>query len=191
MKRATSTSFTSNSRGGARQRVAKHAAEVKASKVPSQLAMHLLSLWGWGLMSTPQVQHIMKLAKADMDNLVAGTLDMDDIDMITNIGCGGQYAGNTLRDLNIKLGKAPLHDAMHRFRIPLKSDICALGTIDREQTLILPHIVFATLYHAHRSDWETVISGPPGALERFWSDMVLSGLMSGVVEVCGFPYARF
>jgi hypothetical protein len=47
-------------------------------------------LWGWGLMSTPQIQHIVKVAKEDMDNLVAGALDMDDIHMLANIGCGGE-----------------------------------------------------------------------------------------------------
>ena len=85
----------------------------------------------------------------------------------------GRYAGNTLRDLNKKLGAAPLHEAAHRFRTPMKAELCGLHTTEREQTLLLPHVVFAVMHRDYPSEFKKKLLGPPAALEKFWSEMVV------------------
>ena len=123
-------------------------------------------------MSTPQIQMIMAKARADMNSFSTGTLDMSEIDMISSIGSEGRWAGNTLRDLNTALGKAPLHQAIHRFRTPLKSELCSWAVVEREQSIVLPHLVFATLCKDHPGEFQSTMVGEAGAMERFWADMV-------------------
>ncbi len=123
-------------------------------------------------MSTPQVQHIVQLLQEDVDKAVAGRLDLEQIRSVARIGSHGTYAGNTLRDLDRQLGQAPLNEALHGFSAPLKSDLVALHTVAREQQLILPHVVFATIFNSHQSDFRRLFSGGDGALRNFWSDMV-------------------
>ena len=85
----------------------------------------------------------------------------------------GRYAGNTLRDLELALGNSPLHQAVHRFRMPLKSELCSWVTVEREQSMLLPHVVFATLCHDYPDEFQAKMLGPSGATEKFWADMVV------------------
>lgn len=84
----------------------------------------------------------------------------------------GRWAGNTLRDLEIALGKAPLLRAIHGFRTPLKSELCSWATVEREQSMILPHILFATMYTDHPGEFFSTLVGEAGKMEQFWADMV-------------------
>ncbi len=85
----------------------------------------------------------------------------------------GKYTGNTYRDLDKKLGNAPLHKSLHKFRTPMKSELCSLATTEREQQMLLPHVAFATLCEDHPDDFRRLMLGPPGAMQKFWDDMAL------------------
>lgn len=108
--------FVSNTKGGVRQRLERDQAKERSLKHPSSLVEYVLSMWGWGLMSTPQLQLIMQKAKEDIYNATNGTLDMTDINRLSGIGASGAYQNNMLRDLNTALKAAPLQQALHRFR---------------------------------------------------------------------------
>lgn len=91
---------------------------------------------------------------------------------MAHVPFGGKYAGNTFRDLERRLGHTPLHQSLHKFRIPMKSELYSLVTTEREQQMILPHVVFATLCEDRPDDFRRLMLGPPGATQKFWDDMV-------------------
>ena len=90
-----------------------------------------------------------------------------------HVQSGGNYAGNTLRDLDRALGTSPLHQALHGFRIPLKVELCSWHTVEREQTMVLPHVLFSVMCHEYPEEFQRKMVGPRGAMEQFWTDMVL------------------
>ena len=159
--------FVSTKRGGARQRAAREDASASAgvSASPSSVATHLLELWAWGHISPSMIQAIMSRMREDLESASRGVLDMSEIDALAGLGSSGRHVCNLNRDLNDKLGDPPLHAAISRYEIPLKTPHHGFASVPRLQEFLLPHEMFAHLHDNHPSAFESKMTGSPGKLE--------------------------
>jgi hypothetical protein len=145
------------------------------------LAEYLLEKWAWGFMSVQMMQSIISLAVADIEAAKEGKLDMGLLTKLSNLGTQGVHSQNCMRDLGKCIEKPPLEAALFRFDAPLRSQHSRLVIQTKEQTVLLPHVAFATMYHDHRHAFDNVFIGEGGVdeQERFWDAMSDHPAMEG------------
>ena len=162
MKRARSR--TRSAKGGVRQRLRASAREADGHvHSTSALARLLLSLFSWGEMSPQLVQKIASAAFQDAQALVAGQSNLQDLERIASIGSAGRYPNKCYADL--------LRAVPFKVSIPMATP-CKLtfkeSLGDLTQHVLLPHELFAALFHAYPSIWRTSIMPNVERLEQFW-----------------------
>ena len=150
---------------GYKQRLARKEKEQQEQPVQSKLASELLSLWSWGQLSAPVVQKLADAASAD-------GLDHPQIDKLAKIGARGKYPGNMQRDMSLITGDfAALSGCSTTIPIRLKKlnkNVTEEVPID----FLLPHKLFAALFHEFPSAFEgSLCGGAVGNIAKFWKQM--------------------
>ena len=163
--------FEARAKGGARQQRARAEATSAAALEPSALAGHTMNLWAWGHMSPQQVQKIMSLMKADLAKAREGKLDDHDVNVLASLGSGGAFSGNCHRDLMRSINPPSIMKGIQQHDVLAKSHLQSLTKTTRPQSLLLPHVLFAILYHDHHEAFESRARGAQGKLQSFWRDM--------------------
>lgn len=161
---AMTRSRTRSDKGGARQRLKAYARERDGHvQSTSALARLLLSLFSWGEMSPQLVQKIASAAFEDAQALVAGQSTLEDLEKIASIGSARRYPNKCYFDL--------LHALPFKVSIPMATS-CKLtfkeSLGDLTQHVLLPHKLFAALFHSCPSIWRKSIMPDVERQERFW-----------------------
>ena len=164
--------------GGNNQKLAQ-LKEEEGDTGPSQLAAHLLGLWSWGNMSAPLVQALALSAVKD-------GLQHPDVVKLSKIGSSGKYPGNMQRDLALLTkGYTDLAEAESVFPIMLKNLKTKLSA-DVQLKFLLPHKLFACLYHHMPSAFQaSVLGGDPANVAKFWVAMKDNPIFTSRPELRG------
>ena len=129
----------------------------------SALARLLLTLFSWGEMSPQLVQKIASAAFEDAQALLAGQSNLQDLERIALIGSAGRYPNKCYFEL--------LRAVPFKVSIPVATP-CKLtfkeSLGDLTQHVLLPHELFAALFHSYPSIWHKSIMPDVDRLERFW-----------------------
>ena len=150
-------------RGGAQQK-RKWSQPPPEDIAESKLAAFLLDQWSWGCMSAPMIQ---KIAAAGLHDGARHP----DVAMIAGLGSNGQHEQNINSELLRALVKNHVSAALHPVDVHVKKTNGSFFT-KATNHILLPHSLFATLYHHHRDAFEYRILGRDKAnITRFWNDM--------------------
>ena len=151
--------------GGSNQRLQQLMEQEEGEEEPtptSQLALTLTQKWGWGKLSAPEVQELAQAAYQD-------GLRQEDLYKLASIGSWGKHVGNMQRDLMLHMGKTvTLSDStfLVDFRLLVKGSSWA----DTTCTFLLPHKLFANLFHYQPSAFkEFILGGDPSNIKTFWT----------------------
>lgn len=98
----------------------------------------------------------------------AGRLRISEIVSLAAIGTSGAHSKNALRDLEQKLTKTHLSDAMHTYKATVRSTLSRFVTMSVVQSVLLPHVLFASMWEHHRDMFNRVFAGPSGEVSAFW-----------------------
>ena len=121
---------------GVRQRAAREKSDANSKLVPSALALYLVELWSWGLLSPQRMQIFMAKFQEDLANAAAGTLSMVEVDRLASLGARGIWSSNASRDLKNQLQTPKLQEARHGFIAPMRSHFDRLTVADHQQETI-------------------------------------------------------
>ena len=148
----------------------------------------LITLWNSGHMTPQTLQKIAKAVHKDMGRMrewnlakmvVSGgqlvTTEMDhfeDLEVLSKIGASGEEVRNCLRDLERHL--PPTSIVMPEpIQIPMKIKTGDPPVIeDVNQWLLLPHVLFAHIYHNFKEVWQKRFVGNAEQLSGFWDCQV-------------------
>ena len=138
-------------------------------EIRSSLVGYLLSLWSWGLISTPMVQAIAKHAKADIEKITGQMCPCEQINVVAGLGGDGSYAGNMKRDL-----VRYLSDLSHVETTLVDIPVCdSSGANPRWSKLkvLLPHVLFANMFNNYPKAFASKICRGPTQLQSWWKSM--------------------
>ena len=109
-------------------------------------------------------QHACALMQQDMVAMSAGELDTSIIKRIAKTGSQGEHSGNISRDFlrAISQGSGLRSETID---VPLQDK---LSSWTENMLLLLPHEVFATLYHSHRSYFMKYVMPSVSEVVKFW-----------------------
>ena len=125
------------------------------------LARLLTQKWGWGKLSAPEVQEIAHAAFQD-------GLRLAQVHNLASIGQWGIRPGNMQRDLLYHIGKLPLSQST--YMVDLKLNVKGTTWTDTTCTLLLPHKLFASLFHFKPEAFkEFILGGDPSNIKTFWT----------------------
>ena len=147
--------------GGPKQQL-QQLKEAEGPQAPSSLAAELLEKWSWGSMSAPLVQTLAAAAKKD-------GLDHPQIHALAGIGASGKFPGNMHRDLLQITGKPTLASSVSEVKVSLcVNEKCEQVPL----TFLLPHKLFAALYHSlPHSFMSSLLGGKVENVASFWAAM--------------------
>ena len=154
--------------GGQRQRLEEIRAEqaLLEQQKDSCLAEHLLYKWAWGEISAQEVQCISKLVLQD----VSEKRDLRKLEALAAAGSYGKYS-NKVYAAVLKVAAPEIHiPSPFTVKLPFKNPFGLLL-----QAMILPHILFASIYRSYKDTWQKVICPSTAAVTAFWKEMVGSG----------------
>ena len=150
--------------GGYIQRLAQAKALEEQEQQPSKLAAELLQKWAWGTMSAPAVQSLAAAALAD-------GLDHPEVQRLASIGASGKFPGNMHRDL-LQVVSNPVGLQEMTSTFPIKLTVNKKAVRDSLLTFILPHKLFACLFHSLPKAFETcILGGDKSNAGKFWKAM--------------------
>jgi hypothetical protein len=132
----------------------------------SMLFRHLIYLWSWGFLSLPFCQKIAMYATADLTN--AGGRPYDDLTWLGKIGDSGRYPANMYTETLRRLEK-PLVGPPRQCLLPYKTSPMVVA--DKAAGILLPHEMFASIYHNYPAIWHSRIVETNTVLEEFWDAM--------------------
>jgi len=149
--------------GGHRQKARWADGAESVASAQSALAHLLITKWSVGEVSAPSVQSIAKAAVTDGAN-------HPELRSLAALGSEGLYPGNIHNELSKKIRKVPIAEAMIHQCVWVKRH--ALATTQVEHPMILPHMLFSTLYHKNPEAFMLrVLGGSASNLPKFWTDM--------------------
>lgn len=126
-------------------------------------------LWAWGQISPQLVQHMMALFKDDLQSYSSPEgMSMDFVDMLVRLGQSGTHTGNVHRDLVRNLPGSHMPH-LHYFMIPLKHKITE--SYDAAMPMMLPHELFASMFHNYKDAFFTYIIPDDDAVASFWKSV--------------------
>ena len=154
--------------GGLRQRLAQAEADERGRTMGDQshLAQFLLELYAWGEMSPQMVQRVAKLVLHDIHASADNPRVLNDLEVLAGIGTGGTHKNKCHADLMAKVEKMSLLPSPFRVMMPFKQP---LG--DAPQGILLPHEMFAALFHNYQNTWKRSVVPSDKALRAFWTDV--------------------
>ena len=149
-------------RGGIQQRLQASALENAPST--SKLATHLLEEFALGKKSPQECQRLASLAVKDMT--AAGVLLENipvDLRKLSELGSGGRHLNNCYRDIMRMTCRIPSIPMPFSVNIPTKQG-------DETAGILLPHVMFASMYHHYRAAFgQYIMPGGEDALQEFWT----------------------
>ena len=151
--------------GGQRQRVAKLLSNEHSSsaeplpQVKSLLAKDLVYKWSWGKLSPQEVQHSADLACKDI--LAMG--GQEPLDLLSNLGSGGKFKQKMHQELVAIVSKHLAISKLHDCYIPF--DGFEKPVL---QSMLLPHILFADLFHNYQQAFQASLLPRPDDIKAFW-----------------------
>ena len=122
-----------------------------------------VGLWSWGFVSPQLLHKVMSAFLHDLELAREGELDDSMIIKLAKLGTDGAYANNMNRDLIKSIGKPNL-PSPHSFMAPLAHKV--LGYFARAVYVILPHELFAHIYHFYPSAWRERFCPRDSILQR-------------------------
>ena len=156
--------------GGHRQRLQQiHAEELgfEGPQSSSSLVELLLEKWSWGEMSAQDVQAIAFQAVKDFEN----GADLSRLKEIGAAGIAGKYPNKVYAQV-YKIAIAARGIALPSpflTRIPFKSPWNMMM-----QAVMLPHVLFASIFADYKATWAKSICPSTEAVEGFWNSMLAS-----------------
>ena len=139
----------------------------------SYLAAFLLEQWAWGLMSPQLIQTIAAKARLDFNSWMEDGKDLiaTDLERISTLGSSGAYPQNCSRDLLNRLGIAE-----NTMPEPVKfTTMCTTSKkgifAERPMEMLLPHEMFATIFHNYKSHWHKHICPSQDDIAAWWRDV--------------------
>ena len=160
-------------RGGIKQRLGAAEDDAGNHAAKSLLVAFLVEQFAWGHFSPQLVQKIAALACADFDKAREQEELMEDLRRLAQIGSRGAWANNAHRDIMaFTTGVNPPEPCA--VSMPFKAP---LG--DRMQSVLLPHEMFASLYHNYPDAWTKYIVPDTATLGLFWAAMQHHPQMAG------------
>ena len=157
-------------KGGARQRLERNAAQAKIQFANSSLARLLMLLWSTGTLSPQMIQKIAAATKDDIEKVSASsTCPFDDITFLADMGTKGANPQNMHSELtnrfNFKICEPGL------FMLPLVVSAAKKVWANFKQGIMLPHVLFANIYHIFPALFTKIILPSQEILAEFWSAM--------------------
>ena len=120
----------------------------------SLLAAFLVEQFAWGHFSPQLIQKIAALACADFDRArEQEESSLDDLRNLAQLGSRGAFPNNVHRDLMARMSAQVHLPEPFAINMPFKAP---LG--DRLQSVLLPHEMFASLYHDYPEAWKNIHS---------------------------------
>ena len=111
--------------------------------------------------------------------LFGATKNVTQVKKLANLGTAGRWKNNMHRELVQLLSHPALRDAEAMFELPMRArPVPSMAVCNREQTFVLPHVMFSIMYHKHRENWETHVRGSRPRQAQFWDDMQTSPLFA-------------
>lgn len=147
-------------KGGSRQRLASSSVANPIS-IESSLANFLLKQYAWGAMSPQLVQEIASLAVADTKKVVGTGGVLKKLESLSRLGGAGKLANNMHRDILKFQTLSKLPDGCE-VQIPFKEKGMQM------QKVLLPHEMFASLYHNYPGAWQKMMLPSEDKLSDFW-----------------------
>lgn len=130
--------------------------------IESLLAAFLLQQFAWGFMSPQLIRKIASLAVQDAERAQSTGGVLKDLQNISKIGGSGHLDNNMHRDLQPFLSKTKIPPAL-KAQFPFKTS----GF--QQQSIVLPHELFAALCHDYPNAWQTVLLPEQNLLQEFWA----------------------
>ena len=156
-------------RGGIRQRAARR--REQDENRPSSLATFLTLQVLRGFMSVPVANRIAKHAKRDLEYAAQRGPDFmfNDLDTIAQLGgaTGRGKAGRMYQELMSKL----VTPSIPLFRAIIPLDLQERVPRMVEQCMLLPHVVFSSMYHHYHASFIKRICPSSETLRDFWTKL--------------------
>lgn len=152
--------------GGQRQRLDELRRQEETETESSHLAEHLLLKWSWGEMSAQDIQVIADLAVEDCER----KRDLTKLKQLGEAGSHGRYANKVYQAVYKVAAQGIRIPTPSLVKIPFKSPWGMML-----QAVMLPHILFASIYSGYKNTWKKCICPSLEALEQFWTIMVETG----------------
>lgn len=173
MKRKHSPSSSHARRGGIRQRLKAAEERDAAPTGESALCFLLLSVFSWGEISPQLAQRIAHAGYEDAKNMTAQKTSLKDLEKLARIGSSGVYGnkcyGNIMKTLPIQIALPEVAEA----RLPFK------GGNWLPQSFLLPHELFARVFHCFKDTWRKCVVPSTARLEEFWRSNCEHPAMAG------------
>jgi hypothetical protein len=167
-------------RGGERQRRAQRADDAPegAPQRSSALATFLINMWCWGWLSPQVVQQIAMHAQTDIQRVRAEKKDLSDLKILAGLGTEGRYPNNINSELRTKLKKIQISEPL-RVKLPLLLPVGNKVTQHQWQSILLPHVLFADIFHNYPTAWCKRMVPSLERLHDFWAAMDGTPLLEG------------
>ena len=151
--------------GGYKQRQA----QAEAAKPGSALAQNLLKEWLWGRVPTEVVQRLGQAAVQDLsacgvEGAGVGSKVFSELQCLASLGSSGSQPGNYYRDLTSKLTPSNWPEP-YKVSVPM---VHGEGHVWKDFGVLLPHEVFAAIFHHYRSTWERCLCPGEAEADQFW-----------------------
>ena len=147
-------------RGGTRQRLSASSVATPVA-LESSLAKFLLKQYAWGGMSPQLVQQIASCAVADIKQVVASGGVLKKLESLSKLGGANNLANNMHRDI-LKFQTDSNIIEGFEVELPFK------GKGMQMQKILLPHEMFACLYHNYPEAWKRIMLPSEEKLSKFW-----------------------
>ena len=153
--------------GGLQQRLkAARLEEEHATTVGSVLVTYLLTKMMWGIMSPQEIRLIASLASRDMEASANNPRVWEEIQKLSSVGCDGAYPNKCYADIMSRcMPQAKLPEPF-LFKLPFREPVGLLL-----QACLLPHQLFAAIYHNYKATWTKCIVKSEQVCESFWKTM--------------------
>ena len=111
------------------------------------------------------LQRIMALFLVDLQAAADGSLDITKVQDFANLGYGGRHPQHMNKQLTDSLRGHQL-PSPHNFMVPLRHTV--LGYFYRALDMVLPHELFAAIFHFYPAAWISSICPGPETVQKFW-----------------------
>ena len=152
--------------GGQQQRMKAARLEIAKDTVGSLLVKYLLGRMVWGLMTPQEIRLIASLAKKDLEASSNHPEIQAEIETLASAGCEGAYPNKVYGDIMSRCMPATALPQPFLFRLPFRRPFGELL-----QSCLLPHELFASIYHNYKSTWAKCIVKSEEVCEHFWKTM--------------------
>ena len=146
---------------GIQQRIKEEKAKQDKQSKRSVVADFLLYMFSWGFFSAQLVQKIAALILEDLEVIRSGG-EITGLKELAELGSKGLHAKNVHRDISKVTDSVSLMPKPFMVNdIPFKAGI-------QTQAILLPHIIFSTIFHQYPHIWKTAIMPSEERLQQFW-----------------------